>query len=164
MPYALTFYGPSGHLRSPCQRFAWNPWLHDSLARQYKFVQIWKFFLPGAALNLFPPLWPKPRWPPCSWNCQVMLGCWWFCLSKSWLYLAVVPLAEFSCDFPQIFKYHISGCTRQTFTSTMSARGSGQGNMQCERPPRRVEDKHLQNITNKLMLVKSELGKMDFTK
>ena len=36
--------------------------------------------------------------------------------------------------------------------------------MQCERPPRRVEDKHLQNITNKLMLVKSELGKMDFTK
>ena len=122
------------------------------------------FFLPGAALHLFPPLWPKPRWPPCSWNCKVMIGCWWFWLSQSWLCLAVVPLADYSSDFHQIFKCHISGCTRQTFTSTMSARGSGQGNTQCERPPGRVEDKHLQNIINKLMLVKSELGKMDFTK
>ena len=78
--------------------------------------------------------------------------------------LGVVPPAEYSSDFPQIFKCHFSGCTRQTFTSTMSARGSGQGNTQCERPPGRVEDKHLQNITNLLLLVKSELGKMDFTK
>jgi len=99
VPYALTFYGPSGHLRSPCQR----------------------------------------------------------CCSPS------VPSSVTQTQMTPLF-LKLPGCTRQTFTSTMSARGSGQGNMQCERPPGRVEDKHLQNITNKLMLVKSELGKMDFTK
>ena len=147
VPYALTYFGPSGHQRSLYQRFV-HIW--STLNSHYSYDQLSKFSLHQVLLSicslLCDPNPDDPLVPEIARSLQnpTLIG----------VVFVILAFRFSDCFF--------LGCTRRTRTSTMSVQGSGRGSMPCEANFKGRQAAHLKQTNLFLLycapLVSAELG------